>query len=135
MAQTIGIKDLIFTLMPTTPSATLLGADLTLANGTNAVWTLPKSGPCLIYAFLKFKAVGTALALFPRTGSNNTLTSNFQQAIAIVDTSSNYITANTTLPVDMISDLAATAYFGLYCNGAPTGSYTLDYRYEYYPLQ
>ena len=137
MAQTIVLKSNIFPILPVTPSAVLLGADRTVVAGVNpAVWTLPRLGPCLVLALLKMKAVGTVINIQARLANNAGCTTGLQNGVPIIEAASTYF-ANIPIVFTMeaISDQADTGFFTIFNGGTLTGTYTFDYRFEYYPIQ
>jgi hypothetical protein len=136
MAYAIAVKNPCFTYEPVTPSGTSTSADVNMAANALAAYTLPRAGPCMVFSLLRFKAVGTALNFDARSATNSALSSNVRKSLAVVDASSNYIAATTTMTLQVWHDdyTNLAAYTGIFGLAAPTGTYTFDVRYEWYPI-
>jgi hypothetical protein len=133
MAQTLNFKSSIGGVMAVTPSAIFKGLDTNIAAGANVAATLPQAGPCLVVATMNFKAVGSAcVTLAPVFATNSALTGTPTYGCSL--NTVNLPLANTVVTLAAVNYLATGAFFGLWQVGTLTGTYTIDYQFEWYPL-
>jgi len=135
MAQTITLKNPLFTFEPVTPTQIYLTADRNIAAGVNGAngYQFPRIGPALVVAFVKIKAIGTALSVCWRIADTQAETGNFCNSTNLVDAGTLIVPVHTQF--NLFSDRTDAQYTGLWDFGTLTGTYTVDMRVEYYPVQ
>lgn len=140
MVQTVNMKSFVGGIAPITPTQTNLFADITIVTGANAVAALPRVQFSMVWMFIKWKAIGTVLAsINARFADNVALTTNpissaTQIGFANLAVNSNWITQHFTDFTTGAQALPTNAQVGLFAT-APTGTFTIDARYEIYPVQ
>lgn len=135
MAQTILAKTFFQGVLPMTPLKVQLFTDTGVVSGASAVMAFPtdKFCPAMVFAWVRWKALGTVLAnVQGRFADNAALTTNPENGNVAV-AFANLVAAPVNWLFQAVSQVATNNQFGLFAS-APTGTFTVDARYELYQI-